>query len=93
MQLLSAQSLWAPSAFRKLHMNDADLQRSLGTVEGKLDLLIDLHQKSEERQSGQFDDLGNRVGAVERWQSRALGWTAGIAGTVGVLYAIVSLVK
>lgn len=74
-------------------MDDADLQRSLGRVEGKLDSLIDLHKESEERQSGQFAALDTRVGRMERWQSRALGWSAGVGGTAAVIYSIISLVK
>lgn len=70
-----------------------ELQRSLGRVEGKMDSLIEMHQATEQRQSIKIADLDTRVGKSEKFQSRILGYSAGITCVVGVIYAIVALIK
>lgn len=70
-----------------------ELQRAVGRMEGKLDSLIDLHTASELRNSYAFRGLNTRVGKLESFKSRAVGWTAGISLCGGLIYAAITLVK
>jgi hypothetical protein len=58
-------------------MDDNELQRSLGRIEGKLEGILD----EQRRLAGYVADTSLRVRVVEQEQSRSKGWAAGIGAT------------
>lgn len=53
----------------------------LGRMEGKQDLIL----TSQNRQEAVLVKHEERLTSVERYQSRTLGWAAGVAGTFSLL--------
>lgn len=62
-------------------MND-DIQRSLGRIEGKLDLFLDSFSAHEVKDDRRFGDVSKRLGAMEKWQAKVIGigLAAGVVG-------------
>lgn len=63
----------------------AELQRSLGRVEGKLDALIDATTAHETRREERFNGVEQRIRKVEARQH----WYSGAAAAIGALLGVV----
>lgn len=55
----------------------SDIERALGTIDGKLDMLISAHREAGQR----HDDLEKRVRFVEQFQK----WAAGVVGGISMV--------
>lgn len=57
-----------------MHGDSIDIVDRLARVETKLDILLAVHSKREER-----------IAALERWRSHITGWVAGISVLAGLV--------
>lgn len=65
-------------------MESEDLQRVVGTLEGKMDMLIHEVRAANKAHISVSAALSNRLRKVEKWQTRVVAWSAGVAFAVSL---------
>ena len=65
-------------------MNDLELQRSLGRLEGKMDLLL----RAYEEDAIWKGKTEGRIRSVEQRMARLLGWSAGVASVIALVWQV-----
>jgi hypothetical protein len=75
-------------------MDSENTARDLGRMEGKLDLLLQMHQEERVANNAWRSLTDSRIGALETWKAKAMTlWAVTLTGLSGIWGLILFLFK
>lgn len=74
-----------------MEQNEA-LYRALGSMEGKLDLLLSHHAADKQATNGRLDEHSKRLSDLETWKGKATAGLTVILTGMGAVWSVVTFI-